>query len=245
MIWSISVVRDITEIKKAEKALLESEKRFRRLVNQMPIPLCYVNKDGALLYFNYRFVETFGYTHEDVPTLEEWGQLAFPEENYRRWIFATWETTVQRAIQEKTDIQPIEYNVTCKEGMVRIVEISGIIIGDGPVIATFIDLTDRKRAEEIFRESEASRRVGEAIEAERWRLFDILEKLPAMICLLTYDYRIAFANRSYREHFSVSRGCIVMNLVLDSPINVSSVNPIKYLKPENPIIGNPTVRMEE
>jgi PAS domain-containing protein len=129
--------------------------------------------------------------------------------------------------------------------MVRIVEISGIIIGDGPVIATFIDLTDRKRAEEIFRESEASRRVGEAIEAERWRLFDILEKLPAMICLLTYDYRIAFANRSYREHFSVSRGCIVMNLVLDSPINVSSVNPIKYLKPENPIIGNPTVRMEE
>ncbi|MGO9954142.1 MAG: hypothetical protein ACLPN1_18290 [Dissulfurispiraceae bacterium] len=40
----------------------------------------------------------------------------------------TWETAVKHATQEKADIQPIEYNVTCKDGTVRIVEISGITI---------------------------------------------------------------------------------------------------------------------
>jgi PAS domain S-box-containing protein len=191
------------ELRKAYETLQEGEKRFRRLVNQAPIPLCFVNKDGILIYFNERFVKTFGYTHEDVPTLEEWWELAYPNGNYRSWVVATWETAVQHAVQEQIDIQPIEYNVTCKDGTVRIVEISGITIEDN-FLATFIDLTDRKRAEEMRIEHEALRKVAEAIKAERQRLFDVLEALPAMICLLTSDYHVAFANRSYREHFGVA-----------------------------------------
>ncbi len=67
----------------AYDTLRERAGRFRRLVNQVPIPLCFVNKDGVLIYFNDRFVTTFGYTHEDVPTLKEWWQLAYPDESYR------------------------------------------------------------------------------------------------------------------------------------------------------------------
>ena len=193
------------ELREAYETLQKSEVRFRRLVNQAPIPLCFVNKDGVLMYFNDRFVKTFGYTHEDVPTLKEWWQLACPDENYRRWVVATWETAVQRAVREQIDIQPIEYNVTCKDGTVRIVEISGIVIEDN-FLATFIDLTDRNMAEKMLRESEAQRKVAEVIETERKRFFDVLETLPAMICLLTADYHVAFANHSYREHFGESGG---------------------------------------
>jgi PAS domain S-box-containing protein len=44
---------------------------------------------------------------------------------------------------------------------------------------------------------------------ERQRLFNVLETLPAMICLLTKDHRISFANRSFRETFgeAVGRPC--------------------------------------
>ena len=84
-------------------------------------------------------------------------------------------------------------------------EISGITIEDN-FLGTFIDLTDRKRAEEMLIEREALRKVAEAVKAERQRLLDMLETLPAMICLLTSDYHVAFANRSYREHFAVSGG---------------------------------------
>ncbi|HWQ18745.1 MAG TPA: ATP-binding protein, partial [Methanotrichaceae archaeon] len=73
-------------------------------------------------------------------------------------------------------------------------------------VQVLVDITERKRAEEALRESEAHRKVAEAVEAERRRLFGVLETLPAMICLLTPDYHVAFANNSFREKFGESHG---------------------------------------
>ncbi len=56
-----------------------------------------------------------------------------------------------------------------------------------------LDITERKQAEA-------------AVQAERRRLFDVLETLPPMVCLLTLDYHVAFANRSFREKFGESHG---------------------------------------
>ena len=106
-----------------------------------------MNKSGELSYFNDRFIQVFGYTHDDVPTLKEWYQLAYPDEQYRRLVVETWESAVRQASETNTDIEPIEYNVTCKDGTVRVVVISGITIEDN-FLATFTDITDRKRAEE-------------------------------------------------------------------------------------------------
>ncbi len=175
-------------------------KHLHQLVNQVPIPLCFVNKDGVLIYFNDRFVTTFGYTHEDVPTQKEWWQLAYPDEDYRRWVVDIWETAVQYAIQEKANIMPMEFNVTCKDGKVRIVEISGIII-EGGFLAALTDLTDHKMIEKARKETEAHLNIAVAVENERQRLFDMLETLPIMVCLLTSDYYVAFANRSFREKY--------------------------------------------
>lgn len=57
-----------------------------------------------------------------------------------------------------------------------------------------------------LKESEVHRSIAEAVERERKRLFDVLENLPAMICLLTPDYHVVFANRSFREKFGESNG---------------------------------------
>jgi two-component system, cell cycle sensor histidine kinase and response regulator CckA len=45
----------------------------------------------------------------------------------------------------------------------------------------------------------------EAIKKERQRFYDVLETLPVMICLLTRDYHIDFANRSFRDRFGETR----------------------------------------
>lgn len=46
------------------------------------------------------------------------------------------------------------------------------------------------------------RREAQAVaEAERQRLYDILENLPVYVVLLTPDYHVAFANRVFRERF--------------------------------------------
>jgi PAS domain S-box-containing protein len=41
----------------------------------------------------------------------------------------------------------------------------------------------------------------ERVTAERQRLNDVLETLPAYVCLLTHDYRMPFANKVFREWF--------------------------------------------
>ena len=61
------------------------------------------------------------------------------------------------------------------------------------VFAAARDITEQKRAEA-------------AVLAERQRLFDVMETLPAMIRLLTPDYHVAFANRSSREKFGEPDG---------------------------------------
>jgi PAS domain S-box-containing protein len=51
------------------------------------------------------------------------------------------------------------------------------------------------------------RKLAEAkVLRERQRLHDVLETLPFMICLLTPGYRVAFANRGFRERFGESQG---------------------------------------
>ncbi len=82
---------------------------------------------------------------------------------------------------------------------------SYIVRGDR-LISSQMDITERKKMENALQESEARCKVSVAIEAERRRLYDVLETLPVMISLLTSDYRIAFANHSFREKFGESEG---------------------------------------
>lgn len=147
--------RLLAEQKQTEAHLIKSEERFRLLFDRAPVPLCFVTNDGVLADYNDRFVQMFGYRHEDIPTLAEWWQRAYPDESYREWVQETWKAAVERAAATESDIEPIEYNVTCKDGVVRTVLISGIALDDD-FLATFYDVTERRLAEDALRSSEAS-----------------------------------------------------------------------------------------
>jgi two-component system, cell cycle sensor histidine kinase and response regulator CckA len=151
---NIKLARSLAERDCLTNSLSESEERFRQLFNAATVPLCFVDKEGVLEDINDRFTHTLGYTIEDVPTLREWWQLACPDPDYSRWAAETWNASLQRAILRNTDIDPIECRITCKNGDERTLVISGITIGEN-FLATFFDITDRKRAEESLRTSEA------------------------------------------------------------------------------------------
>lgn len=82
----------------------------------------------------------------------------------------------------------------------------------------FRDIKPQKQAEEELRQSrdKLEQRVEErtqelrasleALSKERQRFYDLLETLPVMICLLTPDHRVPFANRAFRERFGKSQG---------------------------------------
>jgi hypothetical protein len=69
-------------------------------------------------------VELFGYTIEDLPEVDKWWPLAYP--NYPGYdpgkMKAEWEAMIEEAILKGTDIKPLERWVTCKDSSTRYVK---------------------------------------------------------------------------------------------------------------------------
>jgi PAS domain S-box-containing protein len=140
---------DITERKQIEEALRTSEHSSRNLLIAMPIAVALNDERQMITFRNRRFVQLFGYTEDEVPSVAEWMRRAYPDEQVREWVTKTWQGAVQKALDEGTDIEMHEYPTTCKSGEVRIVEIGGIMLGK-EMLVTLIDITERKRAEEML-----------------------------------------------------------------------------------------------
>jgi PAS domain S-box-containing protein len=176
-----AIIRDITERERAEEARRESEERARELVQGSPIAM--VVTEGAEqrnIMVNDRFTSLFGYTLEDVPDVAHWWPLAYPDEAYRSTVRAEWEVRVEKALRNHTDIEPMEASVRCKDGSSRYVEFHFSPAGHANVVS-FVDLTDRKRAEMVLQESE-----------ERFR--HVANTAPVMIWMSGVDRLCTYFN---------------------------------------------------
>lgn len=69
IIGSMGVSRDITEVKKAERELRESEERYRDIFENATDFIFSVGLDGKFIYANRAFLETMGYSAEEVREL--------------------------------------------------------------------------------------------------------------------------------------------------------------------------------
>jgi PAS domain S-box-containing protein len=69
------------------------------------------------------------------------------------------------------------------------------------------------------RRREEEQKLALSIQAERQRLYDVLETLPSMVSLLRPDHHVAFANRSFREKFGQpgDRRCFEMRFGRSEP----------------------------
>jgi PAS domain S-box-containing protein len=157
-----SIFHDITERRKAEDALRESEDLLAQIIELSPISMAIVCMDGTIERINHRAIETFGYFLDDIPDMDRWWVQAYPDETYRAEVIAQWMDLVGKAIAEKHEIERREYRVTCKDGTIKTTLIFGIPVSD-KVFVMFDDITERKKGEEELEESrERYRGLSEA-----------------------------------------------------------------------------------
>ena len=141
---------DITNSKRAEAILKESEQKFRSLVEASPIAMAITNGNDDIIYLNKKFTELFGYSVAEIPDIATWWPLAYPDERYRCEIKHKWDEAVQKAIAAKSDIAPQEASVMCKDGNSR--RIVARLSSDGEWnYITFHDITERWHSEAIIK----------------------------------------------------------------------------------------------
>jgi PAS domain S-box-containing protein len=73
------LLQDITERKRAEIALRESEEILRAIIEHVPAPILLSREDRKILRINPALTALTGYTAADIPTRDEWEQLAYQE----------------------------------------------------------------------------------------------------------------------------------------------------------------------
>jgi PAS domain S-box-containing protein len=149
-----AIARDITDRKRVEEALRESEKRYRLLVENAHEAILVI-QDGAVKFVNSKTVASFGYSEAEllsIPVLE----LIHPEDR---------DAVIQRYLQKLDgDATPSlhSYRIMHGDGRTQWIEVSSVLIAweNRPATLNLImDITDRKKTEEALRESEEKYRL--------------------------------------------------------------------------------------
>ncbi|MFA6541602.1 MAG: PAS domain S-box protein [Bacteroidota bacterium] len=180
--------RDISEQRKMEEEKFQSELLFATAFRGSPVALSITRvTDGRFQEVNEKFLSLFGYTREEVigHTSIELKMYNNEEERTRKVLF----------LHEQGGVREFEIKTRTKEGREIDVLSSTVEIelwGEPQILSFTIDLTERKRAEEILKENEAKLRT----------IFDIA---PIGICVLDSAGKIIDLNFALEHIVGISK----------------------------------------
>jgi PAS domain S-box-containing protein len=153
---TVGFVFDITKRKQAEEALKKSEARFRRLYESNLLGIAFWDAAGKISDANGAFLQMIGYTQEDLQS----GRIDWREITPAEHLPLDEKGLIE--IAERGVCTPFEKEYIRKDGSRIPVFIGGASLeGQQPDqgICFILDMTDRKRANELLQKSEAHLRA--------------------------------------------------------------------------------------
>ncbi|MCL6097594.1 MAG: PAS domain S-box protein [Bacteroidetes bacterium] len=164
----ILIARDITEQKRAEEAVRESEEKFRWLFENVPDGIYLSTPDGKLINANNTLVQMLGYdSKEELLDADIVNELYLNPEERNFWI---------KELNSTKKLRGIELHLRRKDGNLLIVRENAHLLVDKNGVTyyegTLTDITELKEAEKALRSSEIRFRSVWENSAEGMRLTD-------------------------------------------------------------------------
>jgi PAS domain S-box-containing protein len=177
--YLLGISEDITERKKTESALLESEEKFRILADNALIGI-FLIQEGQFSYVNQHFADIYGYTTTEIKKVDPFS-LIVPEDLGQ----------VMNNYNSVKDINHQQFRIKKKSGEIRLIEsrsTSLTIQGKKSYIGTEVDITSRKQAEEALLETKK-------------RLEIFIDSATDAIAIYDNDLRLVEINRKALSYF--------------------------------------------
>ena len=186
--WAAGI--DISQRKAAERELRENSLKYRMIFDKATEGIMVI-QDGVFKFYNRKAVELLGYSLEEAPRIRSISFLDWVHPEDRRLVS---ERYIRRQMGEAI---PTEYQIRVlpKNGSPLWVQISSTVIiwENKAATLTFMnDIMERKRAEDLLRESER-------------RFKEMANMLPTIIVEIDVDGRITYSNQAGYDVFKYSR----------------------------------------
>lgn len=173
---------DITDRKKMEEALRESEDEYRTIFETTGTATAIIDEDTTILLANAELQRISGYSKEDIEGKKSWAEFVRQEDLERMKEYHR-----LRRIDPKTAPSKYEARFMDKQGHYRnILIMVEMIPGTKKSVASLLDITELRQAEEALRKSK------EMME-------NITQGIKEGILLLSKDLKILWANQSFLD----------------------------------------------
>jgi two-component system sensor histidine kinase UhpB len=159
----VSVVRDVTERKQAEKALRDSEVRFSTIFRSSPMPIALTRLgDGKLVDVNQAWLDLTGCAYEEV--------VGASPLDLNLYVNSDRRSQLMDELRAQGKVDRYEFQLRKKSGAIAdlLFSAESIELQNEPLMLSMaLDITERKRAERALRESEEKFRtfVEQSLEA--------------------------------------------------------------------------------
>ena len=158
--YAVAALDDITDCKQAENMLRESERRFRNMLENGHLLSVMLDMEGNITFCNEFMLKLTGWQQEEVIG-QNWFDKFIPNGQGVKAIFA-------EHVTEKVSNSHFENDILTRSGEFRhiswnntnLYDIQGNLIGSASVGE---DITDRRRAEDLLRQSEEKLKEAQSI----------------------------------------------------------------------------------
>jgi PAS domain S-box-containing protein len=226
-----AIFRDISERKKAEKELKESETKFKTIFENANDGILVADaKTKKFIFANPKICELTGYSLKELLNLSV-GEIHLKKD--LPYVIEQFTKQLQRKIEIAKDIPILkkDKSVVCCDINSALANIDGKDV----IIGFFRDVTERKKAEEALKQS-----------TEEWqKTFDLISD---MVFIQDKDFRIIHANKALARFLKVKpekligRKCYEILHKLKKPWpTCPTAKALKSKKPQTQIVDDPNI----